>query len=687
MNGTTSIMSTANSPKSHNGARKVVMITAVEDEDEEEHGDTFQETNDNVDVIPGPPPGIMSSEKEYSGSGHNNSTSTNGSGKRSLIARVLGNSRRKGRTGSTDELQISNTEHRMAGTGILASRTDLALSPEEFSAGCSLLQRAALADLAGMKDLLKARPEHVNFRDYDRRTALHVAASEGHLDICKFLIDRGARINRSDRWGGSPLDDAHRHRHLDVIPYLREKGASTGSGNRLTNLIKAAADGDIDEVEMLVQNAASVGKDKLDINKGDYDKRTALHLAAGEGHDGIVKFLCDAGAEVNVEDRWFRRPLDDAYQGSHEKCVTILESFGAAEGKEGRKKVTTNIFDQSSERQAENLKIDFGELEMIDKIGSGAFGEIYKCRWRGTLTAAKIVKSAKIRREWLNKRISEAVKSGKDVDDAIKELDEADMEETDKDLALADFRQEISVLKSLRHPHIVLMLAYSTTTNYEVMISELMKCSLLDVFKAHHLQGTRMAKRTKILYATQLAQGMNYLHTCKPPIIHRDLKPANLLIDHAGTLKISDFGLSKIRPDPAKKETETFIMTGETGSYRFMAPEVFRHEDYNETVDIYSYAMILFYLMVGRPPWATLAGMVAVKKAAEEGDRPNIPRDLDVRLQNLMKDCWDDDANLRPSFTKILEILSQYSKEVLHQDSNNIPSTATPDFECACAIL
>jgi hypothetical protein len=45
----------------------------------------------------------------------------------------------------------------------------------------------------------------------------------------------------------------------------------------------------------------------------------------------------------------------------------------------------------------------------------------------------------------LNKRISEAVKSGRDVDDAIKDSDEADMEETDKDLALADFRQEISV--------------------------------------------------------------------------------------------------------------------------------------------------------------------------------------------------------------------------------------------------
>ena len=92
-----------------------------------------------------------------------------------------------------------------------------------------------------------------------------------------------------------------------------------------------------------------------------------------------------------------------------------------------------------------------------------------------------------------------------------------------------------------------------------------MKCSLLDVFKSHIVQGTRMPSRTKIIYATQLALGMNYLHTCKPPIIHRDLKPANLLIDHSGVLKISDFGLSRIRPDPGKNETEAFTMTGETG--------------------------------------------------------------------------------------------------------------------------
>jgi hypothetical protein len=55
--------------------------------------------------------------------------------------------------------------------------------------------------------------------------------------------------------------------------------------------------------------------------------------------------------------------------------------------------------------------------------------------------------------------------------------------------------------------------------------------------------------------------------------------------------------------------------------------------------------------------------MVAVKKAAEEGDRPNIPRDLDVRLQNLMKDCWDDDANLRPRSQKFWRFCRSTAKK------------------------
>ena len=579
-------------------------ITAVEEE-EQDYGllhDDDEELAAEHDEIPGPPSAYPIMEKDAisaskrvarfltnsmggSAGGLQNSTSSE-TKKGSSLSNSMNHSKmhrrfisaphlnkmepqaiiKKGN--SKDEMDLSDTEHRWSGQGILASRADLELPFDQFAAGCNLLQAAAKGDLDEVKLILYLGKTHVNFRDYDRRTDLHVAASEGHLHVCHFLVEqKGARINRSDRWGGSPLDDAHRHRRSEIIQFLRKHGATTGSGNRSVNLIAAAAEGDVDEVKTLLQIGDSQ-QTQLDINKGDYDKRTALHLASGEGHVEIVRLLCDAGADVNVEDRWSRRPMDDATAGSHAECIQILESFGAARGI--TRPVNAESMDNSERRVVDNMEVNFQELDLIDRIGSGAFGEIYKCRWRGTLVAAKIIKSAKIRNDWLNKRMLDEIKQGHDVSTCIKEMDDAAMEldQSEKDEAIADFRREISVLKSLRHPHIVLLLAYSTTANHECLISELMKCSLLDVFKSHIVQGTKMQHRQQIAYATQLALGMNYLHTCKPPIVHRDLKPANLLIDHSGTLKISDFGLSKIRPDPSKKETDKYVMTGETGSYR-----------------------------------------------------------------------------------------------------------------------
>jgi hypothetical protein len=447
------------------------------------------------------------------------------------------------------------------GSGMLASRKDLAMPVEEFAFGCKLLQQAALGNKTEMEKILMIKPDYVNFRDYDRRTALHVAASEGHLEICEFLIMTGAKINRSDRWGGSALDDAHRHRHQEVVQFLRDHGATTGSANQTTNLITAAFDGDLEEVKLLL----AIGN--IDLNEGDYDRRTALHLAAGEGHTDIVEFLCQAGSDPNASDRWGGRPLDDAKSGKHTSCIKALEHFGAEKGSHAGE------VDESKRREVANLEVDFGEVEMIDRIGAGAFGEIYKCRWRGILVAAKCIKSATIRKKWLKAKAMESIANGGDVDEVIKDLDEAEMTDQDKKAALHDFRLEISVLKSLRHPNIVLLLAYSTTENHEIMISELMSCSLLDIFKANIVHGTKMRKKDQVIYATHLAQGMLYLQSCKPPIIHRDLKPANLLIDHSGVLKVADFGLCKLRPNPKKGNTDTFIMTGETGSYRYAFSE------------------------------------------------------------------------------------------------------------------
>jgi hypothetical protein len=264
-------------------------------------------------------------------------------------------------------LDLSTTKHsdntlaNMKGKGMLASRKDLSMPSDEFAEGCKLLQQSALGNEDVIKVILKKRPHLLNFRDYDRRTALHVAASEGHVIVCKLLVEKGAKVNRSDRWGGSPLDDAHRHRHQEVIVYLRQLGASSGTTNNMTNFITAAADGDVDEVKLLL----TVGE--VNVDQGDYDKRTALHLAAGEGKLEVVELLCRSGADPNVEDRWGNRPLDDAIGSKQNACAHVLKTYG---GERSSKRM--GLGDSSSRRrETANFEVAFEELDMIDRIGKG----------------------------------------------------------------------------------------------------------------------------------------------------------------------------------------------------------------------------------------------------------------------------------------------------------------------------
>jgi serine/threonine protein kinase len=134
---------------------------------------------------------------------------------------------------------------------------------------------------------------------------------------------------------------------------------------------------------------------------------------------------------------------------------------------------------------------------------------------------------------------------------------------------------------------------------------------------------------------------------------------------------------------------DTYIMTGETGSYRFMAPEVFRHEFYDETVDVYSFAMILYNLISGHPPWPNAGGVKAVQ-AASEGRRPGIPRDWDIGLTSLIERCWDEVPKKRLSFGEVSEALQKYHYERFGGTVEEISEKETllndSEAGCGCSI-
>ncbi|OJA13780.1 hypothetical protein AZE42_07455 [Rhizopogon vesiculosus] len=101
-------------------------------------------------------------------------------------------------------------------------------------------------------------------------------------------------------------------------------------------------------------------------------------------------------------------------------------------------------------------------------------------------------------------------------------------------------------------------------------------------------------------YFCQLLAGMDYIH--REGVCHRDLKPENLLLDAAGALKITDFGLSVVYK---RKETgETRLLNGVCGSWPYIAPEVHWEQPYEaEPVDAWGMGIILFTLLTGSTPW------------------------------------------------------------------------------------
>eukprot|EP00854_Cymbomonas_tetramitiformis_P023779 gene23779-28828_t len=145
-------------------------------------------------------------------------------------------------------------------------------------------------------------------------TVLRMASSTGQMRIVELLVEEGATLNLRSRWGDTPLNEALAGQHRQVVELLRARGAQVYHHDPAGVLCDAASNADLSLVELLITNGVNP-------DEGDYDKRTALHLASAEGHDKVVEYLLSKGANVNIEDRWGGTPLLDAI--SHDQSVVI----------------------------------------------------------------------------------------------------------------------------------------------------------------------------------------------------------------------------------------------------------------------------------------------------------------------------------------------------------------------------
>ena len=276
---------------------------------------------------------------------------------------------------------------------------------------------------------------------------------------------------------------------------------------------------------------------------------------------------------------------------------------------EARKKL------EELKNEAPNWQIAYDELELECKIGEGGFGEVFRGKWRGTTVAVKTLKGGG---PSLNPK------------------------EVEK------FSKEVSILRSLHHPNLVLFLGACLAPKL-CMVSEFMfGGSLYEMlYKKKRIPDPQ--KRLNLVL--DIARAMAYLHNCKPAIIHRDLKSLNILLDEKGDhAKVCDVGLARF-----KNEEQT--ITGAVGTFSWMPPEMMKNLPYTEKVDVYSFGLVVYEIVTGRLPFAGLPPAQVSLRVAVHDERPPLPSFTPKHWRDLITTCWQTDDKQRPSFIEIIDIL------------------------------
>lgn len=265
--------------------------------------------------------------------------------------------------------------------------------------------------------------------------------------------------------------------------------------------------------------------------------------------------------------------------------------------------------------------IPYDDLMLLDTLGTGRISTVYRAIWHDSSTAKRDVRQVALKVATMNQLTGSV----------------SDLEE---------LRHEADIATLLRHNNVCEIVGIASDSESFCLAYEFCEGgSLLSLLN----DTSRCYEYLPI--ALDIANGMAYLHSRN--VIHRDLKPSNILLTADYRAKVADFGMSVANTGQE--------LTAETGTYRWMAPEVIRHDSYSSNADVYSFGIVLWQLITREIPFATLTP-VQTAYAVAEGYRPEIPSSMPSSLKSIIECCWDHDSKKRPSFTYIAMALAEYAK-------------------------
>jgi serine/threonine protein kinase len=225
----------------------------------------------------------------------------------------------------------------------------------------------------------------------------------------------------------------------------------------------------------------------------------------------------------------------------------------------------------------------------------------------------------------------------------------------------ADFRfdqlvEEMTFLESVNHPCVLKTIGWSAANEEcaepriatEFMSNGSLEAVLNRVKRGEVPSFWTHNNITKMMIGVLL--GMKYLHS--KDIIHRDLKPGNILLDEKGQIRIADFGTAKL------EEFGTTTTASVIGTLAYMATETLEGRQATKKSDVFAFGLVAYEVLVGESVFPKTDNILQIAQMHTQETRPNIPKEIDPLIANVIRMCWSKDPEGRPTFEELFTILN-----------------------------